>query len=206
MGRILRASPWSTGTDILLNIDQIIPTKDVEEFIIGLATKSLDEVEAANEEKNRHKVRRQFWAELLKSAAVRTPRFQNISPGKQHWINAGSGVRGVPYQFVAGQSYARVELYIDRGDKIENKAIFDELLTQRRSIEDSFGEPLVWERLDDARASRIKRETIGNMFDQSQWPELIEFMTASMSKLENSLKEPLKKIQQKLQSKGQEEV
>ena len=139
-------------------------------------------------------MRRQFWSEILKVAAIKTPLFQSISPGKQHWINAGSGVRGVPFQFVAGQSYGRVELYIDRGNKEENKAIFDELLSQRQAIETKFGEPLIWERLDDARACRIKRETTGNIFEESQWPSLIGFMTDAMVRLESSFTEPLARI------------
>ena len=42
-----RLRPWCSGQDVFLGVDQIIPTKDAEEFMIGLASKSLDEVEAA---------------------------------------------------------------------------------------------------------------------------------------------------------------
>jgi hypothetical protein len=200
-----RVTPWSSGAETFLDVDQIIPTKDVEEFMIGLASKSLDEVEAVTEEKNRHRVRRQFWTQLLKSAGVKTPRFQNISPGHQHWIAAGSGLRGVPFQFVAGKNFGRVELYIDRGDKEENKQIFDDLSSQKAMIEKVFGNAFTWERLDDARASRIKSEIPGNIFDETQWPSLIEFMTDAMVRMESSLKEPLAQIQRKLRAKSQEE-
>jgi hypothetical protein len=200
-----RITPWSNGADNFLNIDQIIPTKDVEEFMIGLASKSLDEVEAATEEKNRHKMRRQFWTELLKVAGGKTPRFQNISPGTQSWISAGSGVRGVPFNFAAGKAYGRAELYIDRGEKDENKGIFDELISQKEAIENAFGGLLTWERLDEKRASRIKAETAGTIFDDTQWPSLIEFMTNAMVRMESSLKEPLARIQQRLRTRSQEE-
>ena len=160
-----RITPWSNGIDNFVNIDQIIPTKDVEEFMIGLASKSLDEVEAAAEEQNRFRVRRKFWTELLNVAASRSPRFQSISPGTQSWISAGSGVGGLPFNFAAAKGYGRVELYIDRGEKDENKAIFDELIAQKEAIENAFGGPLTWERLDEKRASRIKAETVGNIFD-----------------------------------------
>ena len=156
--------------------------------MIGLAAKSLDEVEAATQEKNRFKVRRKFWTELLKSATVKTPRFQSISPGNQSWIGAGSGLRGVPFNFVAGKNYGRAELYIDRGDKEENKEIFGDLFSQKATIEQAFGRALTWERLDDARASRVKSETPGNIFDDRQWPALITFMTDAMACLDSSLK------------------
>ncbi|MDA9466549.1 DUF4268 domain-containing protein [Bradyrhizobium sp. CCBAU 53415] len=200
-----RVRPWRAGDDIFLGVDQIIPTKDVEEFMIGLASKSLDEVEAAAEEKNRHKVRRQFWAELLRAAGPKIPRFANISPNHFHYVSAGSGVRGVPYNFVASKSYGRVELYIDRGDKDENKSIFDELFSQRATIEQAFGASLTWERLEDKRASRIKSEIDGDFFDEAQRPAMISFMVDAMMRLESSLKDPLSQIQRKLKSRSQEE-
>ena len=89
--------------------------------MIGLASKSLDEVEAAAEEKNRFKIRRQFWKELLKVAASKSPRFQNISPGIQSWISAEYGVRGVPFNFAAGKAYSRVELYLTEARRTKAK-------------------------------------------------------------------------------------
>lgn len=173
--------------------------------MIGLASKSLDEVEAATEEKHRYRVRRQFWAELLKAASQKSPRFANISPNHFHYVSAGSGVRGVPFNFVASKSYGRVELYIDRGDKDESKAVFDDLYSQRAQIERTFGGPLVWERLDDKRASRIKAEEAGDFLDDADRPRLIAFMVDAMSKLEASLKDPLAQLQRKLRAKSQEE-
>src|SRR6202790_1022838 len=54
-----RVTPYSMGEQHFLNIEQIIPTKDVEEFMIGLADKALDEVEGATQEKKRHRARRE---------------------------------------------------------------------------------------------------------------------------------------------------
>ena len=55
-----RVTPYSMGEQNFLNIEQIIPTKDSEEFMIGIADKVREEIEGATEEKNRHKVRREF--------------------------------------------------------------------------------------------------------------------------------------------------
>jgi hypothetical protein len=200
-----RITPGVKDDDIFVNIDQIIPTKDVEEFMIGLASKSLDEVVAATEEKTRVKTRRQFWTELLKVAATRSPRFQNIAPSNHGWIAAGSGIGRVSFNFAAGKAYGRAELYIDRGEKEENKGIFDELISQKEAIDTAFGGSLTWERLDGKQASRIKAEMAGNIFDDTQWPALIEFMTNAMVRMESSLKEPLARIQQRLRARSQEE-
>jgi hypothetical protein len=93
-----RVTPYSMGEQHFLNIEQIIPTKDVEEFMIGIADKALDEIEGVTEQTNRRKIRREFWTEVIRAMATKTNLFQNISPGSQGWIGAGSGVRGVGFR------------------------------------------------------------------------------------------------------------
>jgi len=124
--------------------------------------------------------------------------YQNISPSKYHWIGAGSGLRGVGYNFVVSKKYGRVEVYIDHGDQEVNKYIFDEIQKQKEEIETCFQAPVTWERLNDRRASRIKIETDGNIFEKEQWDSMIEFMTDNMVNLENAFKPHLQKINKQL--------
>lgn len=74
----------------------------------------------------------------------------------QSWYAFSSGTTGISYStaFASGNRL-RVELYVDVGDMVKNKAIFDDLKEQQQQIENEVGEPLVWERLDTRRASRI---------------------------------------------------
>jgi hypothetical protein len=105
-----RVSPYSMGDQHFVNIEQIIPTKDVEDFMIGIADKSLDEVEEATVEKNRHRVRREFRTEIIRAISGKTGLYQNISPSSQSWINAGSGLRGVGLNLGATRTYGRAEV------------------------------------------------------------------------------------------------
>jgi len=196
-----RVTAYSMGEQHFLNIEQIIPIKEAEDFMIGIADKALDEVEGVNQEKDRHKIRREFWTEVLRAFAAKSSLFQNISPGTKDWISATSGVPGVTFNFAAGKSYGRAELYIDRGDKEENKFLFDQLYGKKALIETEFGAELTWERLEDKRASRIKCEMPGTIYDTDQRPALIEFMTDAMTRLENAFKEPLADINRALQKR-----
>ena len=196
-----RITPYSMGDQHFLNIEQIIPTKDVEDFMIGIADKSLDEVEGATEEKNRHRVRREFWTEIIRLISSKTGLYQTISPSSQGWISAGSGVRGVGFNLAATRTYGRAEVYIDRGDGDENKFIYNELHTQKDAIQAAFGGDLVWEPLEGKRACRIKSEIAGNIFDREQWPAMINFMTDAMVRMENAFREPLAAINRKLRNR-----
>lgn len=190
-----KATPFVMGEELFLNVEQIIPTQDAGDYMIGLAEKAQDDIELQNQLKSRHIIRRDFWTQLIPVMnATKSNLFQNISPGIANWIGAGSGVRGLGFNFAAGKKYGRAELYIDRGDKEENKLIFDRLFTLKDQIESDFGDHLEWERLDDKRACRIKFETAANIFDMEQWPTMTSFMTDAMCRLEIAIKQPLIRI------------
>jgi hypothetical protein len=59
------------------------------------------------------------------------------------------------FSYEGSSRIVRVELYLDVGDKEQNKAIFDRFIEEREAIESEFGEPLVWDRRDDVRMSKI---------------------------------------------------
>jgi len=196
-----KATPYSLGEELFLKIDQIIPTKEAEEFMIGMAEKALEEKSTEKTMKNRHIIRLEFWKRLLEEMSKSScTLFSGISPSKEHWLSAGSGMRGVPFSFVFSKGYARVEIYIDRGDKEENEYVFDSLFTQKDKIEVQFGNPLIWEKLETKRACRIKYEHSFDGYNKEIWQEMIPFMRQSMEKLESSFKIPLKEINTKLKS------
>jgi len=192
-----RATPFSMGDQLFLNFEQIIPTPDAEDYMIGMADKAQDDVESKTVTKHRHKVRHDFWTKLLPMINARTSLYQNINPGKYHWIGAGSGVRGLGLNFGISRSYARAELYIDRDrneNDHENKQIYEFLYDRKEEIETAFGGPLVWEPLETKRACRVKAELPGNVFDQELWDDMASFMVDSMVKLENALQPSLKDL------------
>ena len=72
---------------------------------------------------------------------------------------AGSGIRGLGFNYTVRKHEGAVEMYIDRGkDAGElNKSIFDTLAASKDAIEKEYAEPLEWQRLDRKRACRIKK-------------------------------------------------
>lgn len=183
-----KVTPFSRGEDVFLTVDQIIPTKDAEDFMIGLAAKAQDEVEDLEAERTRHAIRREFWSKLLPMMNDRSDLFRGVSPVPRNWIGVSSGVRGISFNFVVRRDAARVEVYIDTGNRDINKAVFDALFQRRGELEREFGGALIWERLDGKLASRIKAEQIGNVFDRDQWPNMTNYMLDAMIRLDNTFR------------------
>ncbi len=181
-----QVTPYAMGEELFLNIEKIIPPKGTEEYMIGLAEKNQEQLANADSEQNRHRVRREFWTKLLTVVNRQTNLFQHISPGTAGYL--GFKADGFGHNFVARRDSARVEIYIDFGNKEQNEIIFNRLLLKKEAIENSFGEKLVWEPLEDKRACRIKAEREGNIFDDKQWSKMIEFMTDAMIRLEKAFR------------------
>lgn len=196
-----KVTPFKMGDKLFLDIDQIIPMKSAEQYVISMAEKTQEEITNQEELKERHVIRQEFWGKLLKAINEKTNMFQNLSPSKYHWLGTSIGIKGFGFNFVISKNYGRCEIYIDRGDFEENKYVFDLLLNRKEELEQEFGGTLEWERLDDKRASRIKYENPSfNVYEKTQWDDMIEFMTDGMIRLEKTFRNPLKEIQKKLKT------
>jgi len=180
----LKVTPYQFGENIFLNVEQIIPVKDTEEYVIKMAAKTQSSEEDEDKLAERYKIRLKFWEKHLESFRQKSDLFTNISPTKDNWIGTGIGISGGSYNFVVSSKFARVEVYFSRPKKEENKFIFDTLIKHKDEIEKAFGDKLVWERLDDKKAVRIKYQLDGvNLYDENDWDSMIEFMSDAMIRL-----------------------
>ncbi|HYH16097.1 MAG TPA: DUF4268 domain-containing protein [Flavisolibacter sp.] len=183
-----KVTPYQLNNDYFLTLDQIIPTKDAQDYVISMANKAQEEISTEEEVKNRHKIRMEFWAALLKEIKGKSTLFQNSNPTKDHWLVAGgTNISGISYQFVVTMNNATVLMNFGRGLTEENKALFDALTQHKGDIENKFGAPINWERLDDRKSSRISYSIAGvNYFVKEDWDKIITFLIDHINKLENA--------------------
>lgn len=163
-------------------------------------TKERKQIGAAKKEHaHAQTVRRAFWTQFLEEMNKQSALAQNISPGTDAWISIALGVTGISVNVVATKSYARSEIYINRGTAEKNKDVFDRLYEQKDAIERLFGARLVWERMEDRVTSRIKYQLDGvNIFNEGDWPKMHGFMTAAAIKMHEAFKDPVRKIKSQI--------
>ncbi|EGR3967188.1 DUF4268 domain-containing protein [Vibrio cholerae] len=198
-----KITPYSLGEQLLINIDQIIPTPEAKELMIGINAKEAEEKTTEVVLKNRHTVRREYWERALEAFQKSACQlYNNISPSKDHWLSAGSGLSGCPYNLIFLQKELRVELWISRGITEENKYLFDLLSQSKQDIEHTFGAELEWMRLDEKKSCRIQFSTKADGFNKDTWPQAVAWHLEQMTKLEKALKGPLQKAAEAMKQKN----
>lgn len=199
-----KVTPYVSGDEKFLSVEQIIPTPESSDFMIGMVAKEVEERNADNQLKKRHKLRLAFWEQVLEAfSQSNCDLYKNISPSKDHWLAAGSGVRSVGYNLIFGKDEVRVELSMHRPVAAENQFVFDALEAQKQQIEASFGAELKWQPLPTKKACRIQYAKPVDGYDEKNWPEMISWLVEHMERLEKALREPLQQLNKDLKQRGE---
>lgn len=190
-----KVTPFALEEQLFLNVEQILPVKDAEEFTISMATKAQDEILDQEKLKNSHKLRLGFWIKFLEASNTKNRLWSNISPSKDNWIGIGIGMSGVNLNLVATKNYCGSEIYFNRGSQEENKDLFDFIQNQKEEIETTFGASLSWERMDDKVSCRIRaRLDDVSIYEKEDWPKMIEFLIDASERMEKAFRNPIKKL------------
>ena len=143
----------------------------------------------------RHEVRKRFWTQLLDKEKKLSNLHSTISSGAYNWI--GVCIDRLWFNYAIREHDGQAELYIDF-DKTTgegNKNFFDALFARKDEIEEAFGGPLQWERLNGKRACRIRKVVaVGGWRDEPQWDEQQDKMIDAMLRLEAALTPHLEKL------------
>lgn len=143
----------------------------------------------------RHILREKFWSQFLEKINSKHSFCANISPSTDNWIPVALGMSGVSIWLVISKKYTRVEVYINRGDKEENKRIFDYFYSSKNKIENDFGGELIWERMEDNVTSRIKHQLDGvGISSEADWDRMNEFLIDGVVRMLKAFKEPVKNL------------
>jgi hypothetical protein len=199
VGAINWLNETSAASFYLLKIEGVkisdSPPAPLLTLIVGPSKEGREIGEKKEELAERYDIRKEFWSRLLDRARNRTTLHASISPGKDSWIETSAGKSGLSYSYTIRQHDGQIEFYIDRGKQEENKTIFATLHESKVAIEADFGETLEWQRLDEKRASRIRKIVeLGGWRDEAKWPEIQEAMIDAMIRLEKALRPHITKL------------
>lgn len=125
----------------------------------------------------------EFWTIFRSEISKSTNLFNRRTPRPKIYYGSSTGLSKISFFCVASTRYARVEIYFNKKNPDENKELFDYFLSRKDELENNFGDKLIFERLDNRRASRIKYEVPTDVYEQNNWPKIIDFLKTNFLKL-----------------------
>ena len=196
--KCFRATPYSMGEDVFLQVEQIIPLPETAEFMIDAKEKEKEESAKSKTVEESELRLTKFWTLLKTKLKENNIDFlERVSPNPYYNIGFSRG-RGY-YGFCIGRQTFRVELYLSNDT---NKELFDAMFKNKESIENKFDGKIDWERLDNKKASRIKFEMTkeqvssleGKFSEELYWNDLINWYTDAMVRFYNAVNPYLEKL------------
>jgi hypothetical protein len=179
-----RATPFSMGDEMLLQIEQIIPLPETNEFMIDSKEKEKEEkgLSKTVEESEARLIK--FWGLMKNDLRSHQNDFLDRVSAKRHYSLGFWKGRG-KFAYCIGRNTFRVELYFSNDP---DKVLIDSMAKYKAEIENSFDGEIFWERLEKKKASRIKIEMpaevqnrfIGRFSDELYWPDLISWYRTTM--------------------------
>jgi hypothetical protein len=188
------------GNSFQCELDQIIKQGTITNFftlfkVITIITRNTNNDQLSKITKKvkggrilveRHYLRQEFWTQLVNNPKTKLTVFINKkNPGVESYLNAKTSKKGIFYTYIITEENARIQMYIDKVDKDWNKKTFDSLFKNKNEVEQKIGNALVWDRLDNNRASLIRYTIEGlGLRDKEKWSELQENMIDTMIRFE----------------------
>jgi len=185
-----RATPYSLGEELFLQIDQIIPVPEVNEFIIDIKEKEKEDKGKSQKAKETEADLLEFWKTVkTRFADEGVHYFDNISAKPRFHMGFSKG-KGM-FAMVIGRTGPRVELYFHND---VGKYNFDAMARYADELNSAYDGRLEWQRLDDKKASRIKYEvlpeeltSLGDWHDRSARDKRIDWYVRELQRFFNVL-------------------
>lgn len=164
-----KATPYSMGNELFLQVDQIIPQPEIEEYRINAKEKEKENKGKSEVVAQSERDLVQFWLSvktLMKEKNIH--HCDNITAKPYYEFGFTKG--GIFFAMVVGRYAPRVEAYIAND---ADKKLFDSLKMHEEEIQNNFHGEITWERLDGKKASRIKFDMPKDLIAESgDWKNL----------------------------------
>jgi len=197
-----RATPYSMGEELFLQVEQIIPLPETKEFMIDAKEKEKEEKEKSKVVEQTENLLIKFWSLLKKRTHENKTDYLERTSAQPHF-STGFWKGNGKFAFCIGRNNFRVELYFSNDP---NKVYIDTMLKYKDVILQSFGDEVIFERLEKKKASRIKYEMPaeivksfkGKFNEETYWDELMDWYIESMNRFYKAVYPVLEKVQKEV--------
>lgn len=196
-----RASPYSLGDELFLQIEQIIPLPETNEFMIDAKEKQKEKKVKSKKVEEGNSLLLEFWSVLKNALENENINYLDRVKSKPYYSIGFFKGHG-KFAFCIGRKGFRVELYFYNDI---DKSRFDAMYRHKDEI-DSTLSGIQWTRLDDKKASRIRLDTTtdemksfeGKWEDKTYWDDVIHWYVQNMTKFYDTVNPVWQRVQDEL--------
>jgi hypothetical protein len=126
-----------------------------------------------------------FWREVLERIKTADPHWTQASACSSSWITLPYGASAAHYVLAFTVTGPAVDLEFASADREANLAEYQKFSARRQDLEAMFGEPLLWDSIEDRKSCRIRysRANGGEVADADIRDELIDWFVSSALRL-----------------------
>lgn len=183
--KCIKVTSFLMEEELILDVQQIIPTPESQDYMIGLSDKDRSEASAKKTKNRAERARIKFWGQVIPAMRqAGLTAYDNINPTDDGWLHSRTRVSGLYFTLIFRQKGLRVEVNIESKDRLRNKEIFDALFAHKDQIEQTFGAKLDWLRSDQLIKSRVTYAKPFDGLNETNWADMIEWLVSHRKKLE----------------------
>ena len=191
--KCVKVSPYILNSQLLVDIQQIIPVPEASEYMVRLSRKDAEIKVIKERESSLGQLRIAYWTQLLEDFQNRNfDLFRNVNPVGAGWRSAGATIAQCNYNLIFAQKELRVELEFATSSIEHNKKLFDFFYARKTEIELSCGLQLDWRRSEDQKLSKIVVANAVEGYNKTHWPEYIQWHFENVQKFEQVFKPYMK--------------
>ena len=156
--RCVRLRPYRLVDELLVDVTQVIPLPESEDYLIRLREKSAEEDDVRRSGTSERMYAYQaFFAELLAAVKQRDSSLtQATRTQPQSWFSFAAGRAGAYFAWAfTGDGRFKVELTVDTADAETNRRALEELKQEQETIEEAIGHAVEWDQSETRRAQRL---------------------------------------------------
>lgn len=196
--KCIKVTPYVFGTEQFLNVEQVIPTPESEDYMIGLQKKKAEVQQESSSKIKRHNLNKEFWTQALSALqSGHCKIFDRCNPTTASWAEAVTKILpSVSYVMVWGQHFVRVEIKIKPSNP-NSTLIFETLQKEQLTLAESFGAPFSWDTTDGGvHYIRYQQAVEGN--EKEHWPVRNDWFLEHITKLKSTFVPHLTKLKKQL--------
>ncbi|SHM66141.1 DUF4268 domain-containing protein [Roseibium suaedae] len=193
--RCFKVVPYGFGEELFVDIQQVIPTPEAADFMIGMTEKTAEEKNWHDTMRQRQRFHEVYWNRVIGHLNTKdATKYKDLSSSRNHWLSIPSPLENTHFSLVLQKRHIRAELFLAWPTREETELVFNRFCARQAEIEGKFGQLLEWIKPEKKRTARIQLSKSSDPYSDEVVDEIADWLVNTYCELETALRGALNEI------------